>query len=106
MTIHTTCDGMRRRDFLKVGVIGGTGLSLASYLRMADAGQVDEKRSKSAIFINLTGGPSHVDTFDLKPDAPSEFRGSFNPIKTNVPGVVICEHLPKLAKCADKLAIH
>jgi len=60
---------------------------------------------KSAIFINLPGGPSHMDTFDLKPDAPSEYRGTFNPIKTNVPGIEISEHLPKLAKCADKFAI-
>ena len=62
-------------------------------------------KAKSAIFINLQGGPSHMDTFDLKPDAPAEFRGKFNPIDTNVPGIQISEHLPKLAQCADKFAL-
>src|SRR5205085_3172670 len=55
--------------------------------------------------IHLAGGPSHLDTFDLKPDAPSEFRGTFNPIKTNVEGIEISEHLPQLAQCADKYAL-
>ncbi len=106
MAIHKTCDGVRRRDFLKVGVLGGAGLSLSSYLRLAEAGQVrQEAKAKSAIFINLTGGPSHMDSFDLKPNAPSEFRGLFNPIQTNVSGVEFSEHLPKLATCADKFAI-
>jgi hypothetical protein len=105
MAQHKTCDGMRRRDVLKVGVLGATGLSLASYLRMAEAGEVKSGKATAGIFINLTGGPSHMDTFDLKPDAPSEYRGTFNPIKTNAPGVEISEHLPKLAQCADKFAI-
>src|SRR5262245_6669444 len=104
MAFSFTCDGLKRRDFLRIGAIG-TGLSLSGYLRMAAAGEVSQSRPKSAIFINLTGGPSHMDTFDLKPDAPSEFRGKFNPIKTNVSGVEISEHLPKLAQCADKFAI-
>jgi hypothetical protein len=72
---------------------------------LANAGEVAKSPAKSAIFINLTGGPSHMDTFDLKPNAPSEVRGKFNPIKTNVPGIEISEHLPKLAQCADKFAI-
>ena len=105
MAVHKTCDGMRRRDVLKVGVLGATGISLAQYLQLAEAGEVKSGKATAAIFINLTGGPSHMDTFDLKPDAPTEFRGTFNPIKTNVSGVEICEHLPKLAKCADKFAI-
>jgi uncharacterized protein (DUF1501 family) len=104
MAFSLTCDGMKRRDFLRIGALG-TGLSLSGYLRLAAAGDVSKARAKSAIFINLTGGPSHMDTFDLKPDAPAEFRGQFNPIKTNVPGVEISEHLPKLAQCADKFAI-
>jgi hypothetical protein len=104
MTMSLTCDGVRRRDFLKVGAIGA-GLSLSGYLRMASAGEVKGAKATNAIFINLTGGPSHMDTFDLKPNAPSEFRGTFNPIKTNADGVEICEHLPKLAQCADKFAI-
>src|SRR5436305_1336952 len=105
MATSLTCDGIKRRDFLKVGAIGA-GLSLSGYLRLAAAGEVAAaSRAKSAIFINLTGGPSHMDTFDLKPDAPSEVRGKFNPIKTNVPGIEFSEHLPKLAQCADKFAI-
>ena len=99
------CDGVRRRDFLRLGVIGAAGLALPNYLRMAEAGEISPGRATSAIFINLGGGPSHIDTFDLKPDAPSEFRGEFKPIETNVPGVMISEHLPNLAKCADKFAI-
>lgn len=61
--------------------------------------------ARSAIFINLAGGPSHMDTFDMKPDAPAEYRGEFNPIETNVPGIQISEHLPKLAKCMVKFVI-
>jgi hypothetical protein len=106
MSTHRYCDGIRRRDFLKVGALGAAGLTLSNYLQLAHAGKVDPKaRAKSAIFINLSGGPTHMDTFDLKPDAPSEYRGEFNPIETNVAGVQISEHLPKLAKCADKYAI-
>jgi Protein of unknown function (DUF1501) len=105
MSSNLYCDGVRRRDFLKVGVLGGVGLTLPGYLRLLKAGEVAPNRAKSAIFINLGGGPSHMDMFDLKPDAPAEFRGEFNPIKTNVPGVEISEHLPQLAQCADKYAI-
>ncbi len=105
MAIHSFCDGFKRRDFIKVGVAGGIGLNLASYLRMAHAGEVAQAKGKAAIFVNLAGGPSHMDMFDLKPDAPAEYRGEFNPIKTNVPGVEICEHFPKLAQCADKFTV-
>jgi hypothetical protein len=105
MSSHQFCDGLRRRDFLKAGAIGGLGLSLASYLRMAKAGEIAPAKSRSAIYIYLGGGPSHIDTFDLKPDAPTEYRGEFKPIKTNVAGMEISEHMPKLAKCADKFAI-
>ncbi len=107
MARHRQCDGISRRDAIKVGVLGSaTGLTMSNYLQMADAGELNPKASsKAAIFIELPGGPSHLDTFDLKPNAPSEFRGKFKPIKTNVPGVEISEHLPKLAQCADKFAI-
>ncbi|MCO6459184.1 MAG: DUF1501 domain-containing protein [Pirellulaceae bacterium] len=99
-------DGLTRRDLLKVGGIGVGGLSLAGYLRLAEAGQLRPGgQARSGILIYLNGGPTHLDTFDLKPDAPSEVRGEFNPIDTNVPGVRICEHLPKLAACADKYTI-
>ena len=99
MPTTTTCNGVRRRDFLKAGVIGGTGLTLANYLKFASAGEVASKASaNAAIFINLTGGPTHMDTFDLKPEAKAEFRSEFNPIDTAVPGIQISEHLPKLAQ--------
>lgn len=105
MASYLNCDGVRRREFLKIGVLSGTGLSLANYFRMADAGEIQAGKATSAIFINLGGGPSHMDTFDLKPNAPSEYRGEFQPIATNAPGVEISEHLPKLAQCADKFVI-
>jgi hypothetical protein len=99
------CDGIRRRDLLRVGALGAAGLGLADYLRLAEAGAVENARATGAIFINLTGGPSHIDTFDMKPDAPAEYRGEFRPIATNVPGIALCEHLPALARCADKFVL-
>ncbi|MGY8733386.1 MAG: DUF1501 domain-containing protein [Pirellulales bacterium] len=105
MTIHKTCDGVRRRDFLQIGATGIAGVNLAGYLSMAQADELAVSQGKNAIFVNLPGGPSHMDTFDLKPDAPAEFRGTFNPIKTNVAGIEISEHLPKLAQCADKYVV-
>ena len=97
------CDGITRRDFVRAGAVGG--LSLAGYLRMAHAGEVKAAKAKSAVFVFLAGGPSHIDTFDPKPDAPAEVRGEFKPIDTSVPGIRICEHLPRLAKLADRYAI-
>ena len=105
MTVHKTCDGVVRRDFLRLGVAGMTGLNLAGYLNMAQAGELAQAQAENAIFVNLTGGPSHLDTFDMKPDAPAEYRGTFNPIKTNVAGIEISEHLPHLATCADKFTV-
>ncbi|MFT4690819.1 MAG: DUF1501 domain-containing protein [Verrucomicrobiia bacterium] len=106
MANHLFCDGVARRDFLKVGALAGAGFSLADYLALAHAGEVSQaSKGKAAIFIRLAGGPSHMDTFDLKPNAPDTHRGEFKEIRTNVPGIRISEHLPKLAKCADKFAI-
>ena len=105
MKIHQTCDGVRRRDLLKAGALTVGGLTLPDYLRMAEAGQVTPGRATRAIFIELNGGPSHIDTFDPKPNAPDTVRGSFKPIKTNVPGIEVSEHLPKLASCMDKFVI-
>lgn len=99
------CDGVARRDFLRVGSLTAAGFTLANYLELAEAGEVKGRSAKAGIFIDLEGGPSHMDTFDLKPNAPDTHRGKFKPIKTNVSGVEISEHLPKLAKCADKFAI-
>ena len=91
-----------RREMLKVGAIGG--LTLSQYLRaLAASGKKSSQRS--GIFIFLEGGPSHQDTFDLKPDAPARYRGEFKPIPTAVPGIHICEHLPELAKRMKDYAI-
>ncbi|MEL6105629.1 MAG: DUF1501 domain-containing protein [Planctomycetota bacterium] len=105
MTLHQTCDGARRRDLLKIGALSVGGLTLAGYEKLAAAGQVTPGRAQRAIFIELPGGPSHMDTFDLKPNAPDTHRGTFNPVATNVPGIQISEHLPKLAACMDKFTI-
>ena len=64
MTVHKTCDGVKRRDFLRVGTAGLAGVNLASYLSMAQAGELAQAQGKNAIFVNLNGGPSHMDTFD------------------------------------------
>jgi hypothetical protein len=97
------CDGVTRRNFLKIGAFGA-GLTLAEMLR-ARSRAGPGSAGKSAIMIYLPGGPSHLDMYDLKPDAPVEFRGEFKPIPTNVPGVQICEHFPLQARMWDKLAV-
>jgi hypothetical protein len=106
MALHRNCDGSTRRDFLRVGAAGFAGLTLSSYLRAAESGSlVGGAKAKAAIYINLPGGPSHMDMFDLKPESSDEYRGEFNPIQTKVQGMEICEHLPKLASVADKFCI-
>lgn len=105
MAIFHNCDGVRRREVLRVGALGATGLTLSQYLRLSAASEVEPGRAKAGIMIYLGGGASHLDTFDPKPEAPAEFRGEFSAIETNVSGVRISEHLPLLAKCADKYAI-
>jgi len=95
-----------RRDFLRVGALGVGGLALPDILRLRAATPPAERtREKAVIFVYLFGGPSHVDMYDMKPDAPVEFRGEFKPIRTNVSGFDICEHMPLQAKIADKLAL-
>jgi hypothetical protein len=105
MAASRFCDGVARRDVLKVGALGPIGLTLGGYFRRLAAAENAPQRDRSAIVVWLGGGPPHLDTFDLKPDAPAEVRGEFNPIPTSVPGIQVCEHLPKLAACADKYAI-
>jgi hypothetical protein len=97
------CDGISRRNFLQVGAFGA-GLTLAGMLR-ARAAAGGTTPSKSAIMIYLPGGPPHMDMYDLKPEAPKEFRGEFQPIATNVPGVQVCELFPLQARLWDKLAV-
>ena len=102
------CDGHSRRQFLKIGGLAMGGLSLPQILQaeQSTAGTAGKKLShKAVIMIYLSGGPSHQDMYDLKMDAPPEIRGSFKPIATNVPGIEICEHMPKLATMMDKFAI-
>jgi hypothetical protein len=98
------CDGLSRRSFLRVGATGVGSLTLPALLR-AEARAGVRHSHKSVIMVYLSGGLSHQDTFDLKPDAPTEVRGEFKPIPTSVPGVRFGEHLPKLAKCMDKLIV-
>ena len=100
------CDGIRRRDLLHVGGLTGLGLTVGDWFRYrALAAAEIEPTAKSCILIWLDGGPSHLETFDLKPDAPTEVRGPFKPIATNVSGVQISEHFQRTSQIADKLAI-
>ena len=105
------CDGISRRDFLRVGALTVGGLSMADLLRLrADAATSvapgkGADAGKSVIMVFLHGGPSHLDMYDMKPAAPSEFRGEFLPIKSNVPGMEICELMPRQSAIMDKLAI-
>jgi hypothetical protein len=102
------CDGHSRRHFLKIGGLALGGLSLPQILRAeaaSPATQGNRLSHKAIIMIYLSGGPSHQDMYDLKMDAPAEIRGSFKPISTNIPGVQICEHLPRLAQMMDKIAV-
>ena len=98
------CDGLSRRNFLKIGGLGAAGLSLPHLLALeAQAGI--RNSHKSVILIYLVGGPPHQDMFDLKPHAPREFAGPHRPIGTNVPGIEICELFPRMAKMMDKFTV-
>ena len=101
---HRLCDGVSRRSFLRIGALGLGGLSLPQLLR-AEANAQNPQSHKAIIMVYLPGGPPHQDLYDLKPDAPSGIRGEFKPIKTSVPGIEICELLPRMARIMDKLAI-
>jgi hypothetical protein len=116
LTIHgraaKLCDGISRREMLRVGGLSVLGLSLPSLLQATEAAPLgvlptDKTfgRAKNVIFLYLAGGPPQHETFDPKPDAPAEVRGVFKPISTNVPGIQFCELLPRTARIADKLAV-
>src|SRR6266436_3185348 len=93
---HHFCDRLSRRSFVQLGGLALGGLSLPQLLR-AEANAGNQSNHKSIIMIFLSGGPPHQDMVDLKPDAPAAIRGEFKPIATNVSGIQICEHLPRLA---------
>jgi hypothetical protein len=101
------CNGpFSRRSFLQLGTLGVGGLCLADVMRLrAEAGQVTTPPDTSVLFVWLAGGPPHMDMYDMKPDAPEEYRGPFRPIKTTVPGLDVCELMPLHAKYADKYTI-
>jgi len=103
---QSVCNGLSRRAMLQVGGAGLFGLSTTK-LRAAEAatGQFRNGRAKSVIFVFLFGGPSQLETFDMKPDAPSNLRGPFMPIDSRTPGLRICQHMPKLAAMSDKYAV-
>lgn len=100
------CDGLKRRELLRAGGLSLFGLSLPRLLRAADRNTESRAaRAKSVILFNLLGGPSHMDMFDMKPAAPAEVRGEFQPIDTSLPGLQICEHLPETAKLMHKACL-
>lgn len=101
------CDGVSRRNFLQIGGLTLGGLALPQLLRAESAAGLRSagRQHKAVIMVFLPGGPPHQDMFDLKADAPAEVRGEFRPIATNVPGLQICEHLPRLARMADKYTV-
>src|SRR5688572_23676347 len=103
-----TC-AFRRRELLRIGGLSLFGLSLPRLLRAAETPAIAQSlgfgRAKRCILLFMWGGPAHQDTWDLKPNAPTEIRGEFKPIATNVPGIQIGEHFPELSRRTDKLCI-
>src|SRR3982751_167606 len=101
------CDGIGRRSFLQIGVAGMGVVALSQLLAMKEAAAAAGrgKKDTSVILLWLDGGPGHMDTYDMKPDAPAEYRGLWNPIHTNVPGFDITELFPRQAKIADKFSV-
>src|SRR5947207_401036 len=92
------CDGLTRRELLRAGGLTlFAGMTLPRLLQAADSRPGQRGPARSVILFNLLGGPSHQDMFDLKPDAPPEIRGEFKPIATSLPGLQVCEHLPRTA---------
>ena len=104
-TSQRVCNGLTRRDVIRAAGTGLLGTSLPTLLAAEEAGAVVAPRAKSVMFVFLFGGPSQLETFDMKPDAPQEIRGPYQPIASPTPGLRICEHLPKLAAMSDKYAV-
>ena len=99
------CDGMKRRDFLHAGALAALGLGVTDWLTLKALGAVPEEKDINCIMLFLVGGPSQLDTFDMKPNAPAEIRGPYRPIKTNADGIEICEVFPRTARNADKFSL-
>lgn len=100
-----TCPGpTTRREFLQAGLLSLGGLTLADVLRARSASR-EESRDTAVILLYLHGGPSHLETYDLKPNAPTEYRSVFKPIASRVPGMSLCEHFPRQAKLADRISL-
>ena len=97
------CDGVSRRDFLTAGAAGMVGLTLADLLRLEAQAGIGSS-NKAIVNIHLDGGPPQMDTIDMKPEAPAETRGIFQPMATNLPGFQICELMPQMAQHADQFA--
>ncbi len=102
---HLGSNRLSRREFLRVGGLGVAGLSLADVLRADDSAGGKNRRPKSLVYVVLNGGPSHIDLWDQKPEAPLEYRGPFNSVATKLPGVQICEHMPRQAQMLDRLTL-
>lgn len=101
--VHT-CDGLSRRDFLQAGTLGAVGLGMTEWAALEASGAVDRNRDVNGIMIFNLGAPSQLDTWDMKPNAPAEIRGPFNPIETAAPGVTISEMFPGMARHGDKIS--
>src|SRR5205807_774343 len=101
------CDGMSRRSFLQLGMAGMASVGLPQLLRAkeASAEATGNRKNTSVILLWLDGGPSHMDLYDLKPEAPAEYRGIWKPIRTKVPGFDISELFPKQARVTDKFSV-
>src|SRR5437660_1465348 len=99
------CDGMSRRSFLALGVAGMASIGMPELLRARAQSPASQRRNTSVILIWLDGGPSHMDLYDMKPDAPAEYRGIWRPIRTRVPGFDITELFPRQARVTDKFSM-
>ena len=100
-----TCDGVNRRELLQIGGAGMLGMSLPTLWAAESAASPLAARAKSVLFVFLYGGPSQLETFDMKPDAPSTIRGPFRPIASRTPGLRICEHLPRIAERSNQYCV-
>src|SRR5579884_780563 len=99
------CDGVTRRDFLHAGALTMLGLTMPQFFSLKASGAIKDDKGVNCIQLMLVGGPSQLDTWDMKPNAPDSIRGPYKPIKTNVPGIEISEVFPRMSKHADKFSL-